>query len=103
MRGQMCINGVQCVTLAHGFQDEKGEEGVVEHEYFGTQAVLQDLKKMRGWECGLVTLHQGHCIVRDPLSGRVCGLRQHPPAMATHNIQGRAAAAAPQPQLQTAV
>ena len=95
----MRINGLQCVTLAHGLVDEPAAAGqVVSHAYFGTPAVLQDLKQMRGWQQGLVTLQQGRCIVRDPLSGRVCGLRQDQAAAPCPKQK-----AVPQPQPQPAM
>lgn len=66
----MIINGVECITLAHGFKDDP----VVEHPYFGTDAVLEDLREMLGWEHGLVTLCTG-CLQRDSKTGLVSGLR----------------------------
>jgi hypothetical protein len=37
----MEINGIECVTLAHHFK-----ENIVKHDYFGTEAVIIDLKNM---------------------------------------------------------
>ena len=37
----MVVEGVECVTLAHGFEDND----VVRHAYFGTTRVVDDLKK----------------------------------------------------------
>mmetsp|Transcript_26516 Transcript_26516/g.60439 ORF Transcript_26516/g.60439 Transcript_26516/m.60439 type:complete len:720 (+) Transcript_26516:57-2216(+) len=65
----MKIGGLECCTLGHGF---KGP--VIEHPFFGTDAVLRDLLGMDGWQEGEVVLRSG-CVVRDS-SGRVCGLRQ---------------------------
>uniref|UniRef100_A0A6B2KYL0 VWFA domain-containing protein n=1 Tax=Arcella intermedia TaxID=1963864 RepID=A0A6B2KYL0_9EUKA len=45
------VNGVECVTLGHGFVGD-----VVGHHYFGTELVVDDLKRMRGWENGVVQL-----------------------------------------------
>jgi Mg-chelatase subunit ChlD len=45
------VSGVDCVTLGHGLT-----EGVLEHEYFGTQRVLDDLGLFPGWNSGLVVL-----------------------------------------------
>jgi hypothetical protein len=39
--------GVRACTLAHGF-----EEPVIAHPFFGTQAVVEDLKKCDGWSVG---------------------------------------------------
>jgi hypothetical protein len=41
------VEGVECVTLGHGLQ----EEGVT-HAYFGTDAVIGDLKVQPGWDIG---------------------------------------------------
>lgn len=68
----MLIEGVECVTLGHGFTEE-----VVSHNYFGSQLVVQDLKLMAGWSSGMVVLDpslckDGKCMVRDK-DGRVNG------------------------------
>jgi len=64
----MEINGVDCVTLGHGFEEE-----VVRHSYFGTSRVLEDLQRMPGWSEGLIELEAG-CVQRDSVSGLVVGL-----------------------------
>jgi len=48
----MIVNGVQCVTLGHGFT-----ENVVSHPYFGTQAVINDFKTLPGWQNGFIDLN----------------------------------------------
>ena len=40
--------GIRACTLAHGFT-----ENVIAHPFFGTQAVVEDLKKCSGWSVGL--------------------------------------------------
>ena len=40
--------GVRACTLAHGFVDQP----IVRHPFFGTQAVIEDLKKCSGWSEG---------------------------------------------------
>jgi len=40
--------GVRACTLAHGFADQP----IVKHPFFGTQAVIEDLKKCSGWSEG---------------------------------------------------
>mmetsp|Transcript_28743 Transcript_28743/g.37726 ORF Transcript_28743/g.37726 Transcript_28743/m.37726 type:complete len:759 (+) Transcript_28743:142-2418(+) len=67
----MVINGTECVSLGHGLH----ENAIVEHAYFGTKAVLQDLEKMEGWNSGLVHL-QGAAVVRDDETGKICRLLQ---------------------------
>ena len=55
------------VTLAHGFIDE-----TVTHPFFGTDAVLRDLARASGWECGR-PVFQNLRTLRDPVSGIICG------------------------------
>lgn len=68
----MVVNGVECVTLGHGLSAP-----VVAHPYFGTQRVVDDLRRMRGWETGRVELFPSLCagrsMVRDAKTGMVCG------------------------------
>ena len=46
------INGHQCIMLGHGFT-----EGVLAHPYYGTQAVIDDLKSHYGWSIGKVVVN----------------------------------------------
>ena len=55
----MKINGIQCCTLGHDF---KGP--VIEHPYFGTECVINDLRKMPGWNSGLILLNET-CMIRN--------------------------------------
>ena len=48
------LNGISVVTLGHGFTDND----VIKHDYYGTEKVIEDLKKLDGWEAGLVNLNQ---------------------------------------------
>jgi len=68
----LVVGGVRCVALGHGLR-----EGAAEHAYFGSEAVLRDLAALPGYEQGLVELAPG-CVVRDPETGIVCGLRAEP-------------------------
>jgi hypothetical protein len=61
--------GWETCSLGHGFEDND----VIRHPYFGTEAVLEDLKKRSGWSEGLVVLPRG-VMPRDPATGLVCGL-----------------------------
>jgi len=65
----ICIGGVWTVSLGHQLQDD-----VVRHPYWGGEAVLEDLRRLRGWKQGKVTLGP-NCVVRDA-SGQVVGLKQ---------------------------
>jgi len=64
----LLIDGVECVTLGHDFTDD-----VVKHPYFGSQRIIEDLKKMSGWSSGLVTV-DGQ-FVRDPKTDMISGFR----------------------------
>ncbi|KAL4453933.1 hypothetical protein ABPG74_003816 [Tetrahymena malaccensis] len=67
----MMINGIECVTFAHGFQEEK-----VKHEYFGTNKVSRDLMWMKGYFRGHIKL-QNSPSIRDDITGLVIGLRSN--------------------------
>ncbi len=53
------------------------QEDVVAHAYFGTQKVVEELSKMKGWKEGKVEMipqEQGaKCEIRDAKTGLVCG------------------------------
>lgn len=66
----MQVNGVDCVTLGHSFQED-----VVKHAYFGTQRIIDDLKQTRGWKSGFVYLPLDY-LVRDPITNLVIGMSQ---------------------------
>jgi hypothetical protein len=67
----MIISDVECICLAHGFRDNE----VVRHEYFGTLKVSDDLRKLPGWDLGLVTITPDF-IKRDIESSRVNEISQ---------------------------
>ena len=46
------INGYQVCTLGHGFTDND----VIRHPYFGTEAVIEDLRLRDGWAEGFIQL-----------------------------------------------
>jgi hypothetical protein len=63
----MTINDTECVTLGHDFEDD-----VRRHPYFGSNLVIEDLKKFSSWNSGLVELVPQN-IVRDA-NGLICGI-----------------------------
>jgi hypothetical protein len=63
------INGMDIVTLGHGKTDNEK----VQHSYYGTQKVIQFLKKIQGWGVGNVTLSRVS-KVKDHKSGKVVEL-----------------------------
>jgi len=64
----MLIDGVECATLGHGITGNS----VISHSFFGTQAVVQNLQTMSGWNAGRITFGAG-CLVRDDRTAHVVG------------------------------
>jgi len=65
----LLINNLEVVTLGHGFKDNK----VIEHPYFGSERVLEDLKKFEGWSEGNIRIDNCNTI-RDPITHLVKGI-----------------------------
>jgi len=59
------LNGFCVATLGHNFTENE----VIRHPYFGTEKVIEDLKKMEGWKDGFLLL-ENH-PTRDPLTGLI--------------------------------
>ncbi len=70
---EVTVEDTVCVTLGHGLVGP-----VVSHAYFGTDRVVDDLRRMRGWADGLVALIG---TLRGAADGLVCGLVQSRPAL----------------------
>lgn len=60
------LNHLPVATLGHGFTDND----VIKHPYFGTQAVIDDLKKHPDWESGFLVMNPEN-IVRSEETGLV--------------------------------
>jgi hypothetical protein len=54
------INGVNCCTLGHNFAGP-----VIEHEFYGTQKVINDLKKFDGYADGIVKIQKTNLVFND--------------------------------------
>ena len=65
------VEGVLACTLAHGF-----EGPVIGHDFFGTDKVIEDLKKVKGWKEGRPTF-TNLVAVKDPTTGMVIGWQDH--------------------------
>jgi len=65
----LTVNGVEACTLGHGMKSS----AVIEHEYFGTTKVTDDLSRLKGWKQGEVTLRAG-AFRRNSESNMVEGL-----------------------------
>ena len=73
-RGQsIMVDGVQCITLAHGIE----KDAVATHAFYGTGQVLQSLQQydQAGYAEGLVVMTDSH-VQRSKDSGLVCGFAQ---------------------------
>jgi hypothetical protein len=64
----MLVNDIYCITLGHGM---KGP--VLEHEYLGTERVIEDLESLDGWADGKVSVD--FCMIkRDPRTNLIVGI-----------------------------
>jgi len=63
------VEGVDCCTLGHGLKDNE----VIQHAYFGTNKVIDDLQKVSGWKTGVVTL-KDNVFERNEMSQIVQGM-----------------------------
>ena len=59
------VEGFDCITLGHGFT-----EPVAAHDFFGTQRVIDDLKKLPGWAEGRPTF-TNLVAVKDPITNMI--------------------------------
>ena len=62
------IDDTWCIALGHGYM-----MGILDHSYFGTQAVISDLMKLPGWNDGHIVI-DNNCIVRDCITGMVSSI-----------------------------
>jgi hypothetical protein len=65
----MIINGYECVTLAHGIENDP----VSSHNFFGTEKIVDAMKKCPGWGNGIIELKEGS-MMRDEITGLICGI-----------------------------
>lgn len=47
------LNGIEVILLGHNYT-----HGILKHEYYGSQRVIEDLKKVKGFDDGMVELTQ---------------------------------------------
>mgnify|MGYP003705996713 CR=1 FL=1 len=67
-----CINNIWCICLGHNYTC-----GILKHEYFGSQKIVENMRIMKGWNNGLIKITSDD-IVRDTLTGLVCEINQDP-------------------------
>jgi len=63
-------DSVPCITFAHGIEDDP----VATHPFYGTDKVVEAMKRMNGFEDGCVTLTNG--VIVDVETNLVCGFNQ---------------------------
>ena len=68
----LLVNNVECVTLGHSFKED-----VVRHSYYGTQRVIQDLRRLDFEQnnFGIIEITE-ETLIRNEQTGLVSGLRQ---------------------------
>ena len=60
------INDIEVIMLAHNYTD-----GVLEHEYYGTENVIKDMKMMPGWAFGHIVINDNVLYIRNSENGLV--------------------------------
>ena len=65
----LVVNEIECVTMGHSFR-----EGDAQHPYFGSTAIVEDLRQFSGWDVGLIELKATniHRNVESGLVERFC-------------------------------
>jgi Mg-chelatase subunit ChlD len=62
--GHTClINDIWCVGLGHSY-----DKGILNHDYFGSPAIVENLERLPGWNKGLVVINARYSIIRDPVT-----------------------------------
>lgn len=61
------VDGVECATWGHGFQD-----ATVAHPFFGTSSIVKELQSSAGWQKGYVTVDG---FFHDSSTGEAIGLK----------------------------
>ena len=61
--------GIKCIALAHGFT-----YGILEHAYYGTDKIIENLSSLEGWERGHICL-ESYQLQRDK-KGLVNGITE---------------------------
>jgi hypothetical protein len=69
---EVTVNGVRCITLAHGVEDDP----VAAHAFFGTGECVRALGRLRGYEDGLVVIGPNGGVMRDRATGLIVDYAQ---------------------------
>jgi hypothetical protein len=77
------IGRIPCITLGHNITDDP----VLEHTYFGTQAVIKDLDKLAEAQGSHKIVITPDYIRRDPVTNRICAISTAAPAVAAREVK----------------
>jgi len=64
------INDTWCICLGHNYT-----QGILKHEYFGSQKIVDNMRIMHGWYEGLIEINSND-ISRDMKTGLICEINQ---------------------------
>ena len=62
------LNNVWCICLAHSYT-----QSILQHDYLGTEAVIEDLRKLDGWDDGKVSINASY-FIRNQLTHEIIGI-----------------------------
>lgn len=65
----MLVNNIPCITFGHEIQEE-----VAKHEYFGTEKIINDLSRIKGWNEGEISI-KNNVFIRDTVTREVIGMK----------------------------
>ena len=66
------LNGHWVIGIGHNYK-----LGILAHDYFGSNLIIQDLQKLDGWESGFITIDPSY-FVRDCIreNGNITGIQK---------------------------
>ena len=68
------IEGIKTVTIGHNFNKFDETNNIIEHPYFGTNYVIDDIEKFSKDKNGITHIIN-YEIIRDPITWWVCGIK----------------------------
>ncbi len=63
------INNYECLALAHNINNDP----VAQHDFFGTEKIVEDLKRCNNWASGRITFSTGTNLFSRNIDGKVTG------------------------------
>ena len=68
------IEGYKCVSLGHNLKTFDKTNEILEHKYFGTNKVIEDIEKFKSNSLDKHIVINDHQILRDQITNRVVGI-----------------------------